>query len=368
LSDTLAAHIRQVKESSTHRNISAASAMAAIGMLAASGIGAKRIVRVLPDLIRRVLPVDTVGFFWSNPSGDMTDAYVENPIFLSADVLLSCQRYQQEDPRNWPSFTENVLAGPVAGYLLPFQTEAFYRSQHFAFTYQRIGARHILDAVMHDGEKPAGCLLFMRSEARGPFTPEEVGLARQIALLLRPAFANTTLPTAEAGSRTFEAGMIAFDGLSPTLHNLAAHQSLWMLAREGGSSMMLEHDDDVEALARRFCQKGVETAHAEGSFIEQQQTAWGAFSTRYETMASGHVLATFQQQLPFVCHLAQWLSGRHTPPRRLIVSWLALLGASRKEIAHLSDLSIHTVAEHINATLASCGASGVPELLRLLAA
>lgn len=140
LSDALAAHIGKIKDSTAHRSDSAASAMASLGMLAASGLGAKRIVRVLPDLIRRVLPVDTVGFFWSNAAGEMTDAYVENPIFLSAEVLLSCQLYQQEDPRNWPSFTENVLAGPVAGYLLPFQTEAFYGSQHFAFTYERIGA------------------------------------------------------------------------------------------------------------------------------------------------------------------------------------------------------------------------------------
>lgn len=341
--------------------------MASLGMLAASGLGAKRIVRVLPDLIRRVLPVDTVGFFWSNAAGEMTDAYVENPIFLSAEVLLSCQLYQQEDPRNWPSFTENVLAGPVAGYLLPFQTEAFYGSQHFAFTYERIGARHILDAVMHDGDRPSGCLLLMRSAAQAPYTPEEVELARQIAQLLRPAFAEGVLPMAETGSRTFDAGIIAFDGLSPTLHNLAAHQNLWMLAREGGA-MMSEREDDVAALARRFCQEGVETARATGGFSEQRHTAWGAFNTRYETMASGQVLATFRQQLPFVCHLAQWLAGRHVPPRRLIVSWLAILGASRKEIAQLSDLSIHTVAEHINATLVSCEVSGVSELLRVLAA
>jgi DNA-binding NarL/FixJ family response regulator len=59
---------------------------------------------------------------------------------------------------------------------------------------------------------------------------------------------------------------------------------------------------------------------------------------------------------------------RMTPPRRLIVAWLAVRGYSRKEIARATGLSIHTVSEHIDLMMSAYGVSGILALLRVLAA
>jgi hypothetical protein len=66
-----------------------ANALANIGMLCISGLPLRSFMRILPDLVRAAFPVDTVGFFWSAPNGDMIDAYVEEPHFLSAEVAIN---------------------------------------------------------------------------------------------------------------------------------------------------------------------------------------------------------------------------------------------------------------------------------------
>jgi len=97
-----------------------------IGMLCSSGVNSQHAIRIVPMLLRQLIAIDIAGFFWANQAGEMIDAYVETPYFLSADVLLSCIRFQDEAKGNWPSFTENVMKGPVAGYLQNYQTPHFY--------------------------------------------------------------------------------------------------------------------------------------------------------------------------------------------------------------------------------------------------
>jgi DNA-binding CsgD family transcriptional regulator len=340
------------------RSSEQASALTAIGLLCASGVGLRAFIRDLPDLVRRVLTVDTVGFFWSDAEGRMTDAYAEKPYFLSAEVLLSCQHYQEEDPRNWPSFTENVLAGPVTGYLIPYQTPAFYASHHYAFTYERIGARHVLDAVVHDGT-PRGCFLFMRAAERGPYSQDEIDTASALAMLAAIAFRVPARPS--VSTRLFHAGLIVFGADNRIMfHNLRAHQSLWMLAPPQDAAFDAR-EASFEALAARQCSDLVRDARANGGYTKHVSNLWGDFEIQCEVGDDGAVAVRFLQRRPWAAHLATALIEANLPARRLTVCWLALMGLSRKEIGRLAEMSVDTVGEHLNALFARFGVSTVQE-------
>ena len=79
-------HIRDVVRltQSNQRNV-----LTNIGMLASSGINSHHVVRIVPMLLRKIMPIDIAGFCWSNSVGDMIDAYAKTPYFLSADILQS---------------------------------------------------------------------------------------------------------------------------------------------------------------------------------------------------------------------------------------------------------------------------------------
>jgi DNA-binding CsgD family transcriptional regulator len=344
------------------RSRGAASGLAALGLLMDTGHDLKAMIRDVPDIVRAALAVDTVGFFWSDEQGNMIDAYVERPYFLSAEVLHSCQTYQNARPGNWPTFTENVLAGPVCGYLIPYQTPDFYRSGHFEFTYANIDAHHILDAVVHDGARPLGCYLLMRAEDRGPFSPEEIAVARAVADATAAAFrapAATRLST-----RMFPAGFVVLDrGGALTQYNLAAHQSLWMLARGGETPMIQSRDDSFEHLFRDYCAELIGDARA-GIFRRRKvANRWGAFELHVETGKDESLLVHFLHSRPAACHLAAELLRLEMPPRRMAVAWHILHGRSRKEAARLCGISPETVNEHVEGLYETLGLRSASELM-----
>ncbi len=339
--------------------------LADIAMLAASGLSVRAYIRILPDLIRRLFQVDTVGFFWCTENGDMVDAYVEEPHFLSAEVLHSCQSYQEERADNWPSFTENVLAGSVTGYLLPYQTPEFYGSHHFSFTYDKIHAYYILDAVVHDGTRPYGCFLLMRSRNAGPFSKHEIALAHDIAKLMIFSFAKPEACTADA-SRHFESGLIMLNAKNViTYRNRAAHQSLWMIAREGSAHMLTDTQDSNDVLLNQFCHSGIHEMRVNGSHEQKFRNSWGDFIVKYDPgEVPGSVMIQFRQAQAFACHVALRLAAEKISPRRIMICWLLLSGLSRKEIAWRLGIGLDTTNEHIACLFAQLGVISNVDLMR----
>ena len=174
-------HIRDVVRlaNANQRNV-----LTNIGMLASSGVNSHHVVRIVPMLLRKIMPIDIAGFCWSNASGEMMDAYAETPYFLSADILQSSIRFQNKSADNWFSFQHNVMAGASAGNLQRFQNETFYNSEHYANHYACINMRHLVDVVIHDGHRPYGAFLLMRSAEKGIFTGDEVTMLKKLVTLL----------------------------------------------------------------------------------------------------------------------------------------------------------------------------------------
>jgi DNA-binding CsgD family transcriptional regulator len=348
---------------SAARGLPAQSAQActAIGLLLATAGRLPLIVRPVFELFRQALPCDTLGYFWADEQGNMTNAFVEQPLFLRADVVMSCMRYQQADPANWPSFNENVLQGPVAGYLLPYQTPAFYRSSHFDETYARIGARHILDVVVHDGARPFGCFLVMRSAESGPFFENDLETGRRLCAML---LLHNDVPAAPfQATRFVEAGRLLVGKAGEVIFaDEAAQLSLWMMAQERGAPPFGTPDEGIEALLARALADEIARARVTGRVRAEFACPWGDFRT--DLLADGdRVFLSIGQLEPYHAELARRLARSDLTARKIAICWLLVAGAQRKEIAHLLDISIDTLSEHITAIYKALRVKSASELV-----
>lgn len=332
-----------------------AAALANLGMLALAGLSSRRIARNLPPLISRVMPVAPMALCWCDSNGAMTDLCSNDPRLISAGSRLAAGNAKSPA---WPRFADIVNAGPVAGTLLRHQSAPFRASTFHRVTLGRVNAEHILDAVVHDGDRPLGCLMLLRSADGGPFTTGEVALARAIADLLLPAFDRDVAPTP---GRRVPAGvaLVAANG-AVTLCTPAAHSSLWSLT---GDAMELAHAG-VADLLHRVCGEGLVLARAAGMHGEEHSTRWGEIVVRYDRGDAGDVMIRFDQRVPHACHIALTIDQLPLSPRRVVVCWLLLQGLSRKEIAWAMQLSPETVNDHLDALFATLGVNSAAAAMR----
>ena len=358
------AHIREIVKGLP---VEFRSLATAIGMFATSGLDSHYVMRTLPKLLRQLVPIDLAGYFWANAAGEMIDAYVETPHFLRAEVVLSCLKFQQEAAGNWPSFQENVLAGPGVGYLQRYQNQHFYQSAHYQLVYAPIHIQHIMDVVVHDGHKPYGAFLLMRTSQHPPFNPLEMQFLRAIADLMVYAHA---LPAAHSvqATRSYDAGILMLsDQQEIAFCNLHAHQILWMLSRDPAIPMQLDHDDSLPTLVHNHCRNGIAQARIHGSYQEHYSNHWGEFVLCYEASANQtHVAVTMSQIQPYPCYLAQKIIHEHLTPMRLMVAWLLTEGYARKEIARTLEITTDTVAEYIKSIFDHFNISSTSQLIRKL--
>ena len=354
-------HIREVVRlaDANQRNV-----LTNIGMLASSGINSHHVVRIVPMLLRKIMPIDIAGFCWSNAAGDMIDAYAETPHFLSADILQSSIRFQNQSEGSWPSFKESVMAGASAGNIQHFLNDTFYNSEHFANHYHRINMRHLVDMVVHDGHRPYGVFLFMRSADKGVFTKKEVALLKAVTNLLPNTF-KTPFQNEVLTKRTYDVGMVVVDkDLNRKFCNLTAHQILWMMTRDSEAPMQFKTDDCLDTLIKKICVKGIQQAIKHQQFTESRQCYWGEFLVKYIYDAELETVAiNLQQMQPYPCHVAIKLSQENLSPTKLMITWLLLKGSVRKDIAKLLGIADDTVAEHIQAIFKHFNVSSTVELI-----
>lgn len=335
-----------------------------IGMLASSGINSHHVVRIVPMLLRKLMPIDIAGFCWSNDLGDMIDAYAETPYFLSADILQSSISFQNQSKSNWPSFKENVLRGPNAGYILNFQDDTFYNSDHYKNHYGRINMRHLVDLVVHDGSRPYGVFFLMRSSEKGVFTSDEVAILKAVSTLMPNAF-KTPIQTDIPTKRTYDLGIVVVDkNLKRQFCNLTAHQILWMMSRDTELPMYFESDDHLDTLIKKTCSHGIKQAIKHQHFTETRYCYWGEFIVKYIYDQELQTVAiNLQQMQPYSCHVAIKLSQENLSPTKLMITWLLLKGSVRKEIAKLLEIAEDTVAEHVQAIFKHFGVSSTVNLV-----
>lgn len=358
------AQLKYIRDVVRLANTNKRNVLTNIAMLASSGVNSHHVARIVPMLLRKIMSIDIAGFCWSSASGEMIDAYAETTYFLSADIPQFSILFQNQYADSWPSFQKNVMAGASAGNLQRFQDETFYNSEYYANHYACINMRHLVDVVIHDGYRPYGAFLLMRSAEKGIFTKDEVVLLKTVTSLLTNAF-KTPLKTEVPTKRTYDLGIVVVDKkLKRMFCNLTAHQILWMMSREAEKAIQFEPNSNIDALIQKSCTHGINQAIKHQQYTETRNCQWGEFIVKYiydpELVT---VAINLQQMQPYPCHIAIKLSQENLSPTRLMITWLLLKGSVRKEIAKLLEIAEDTVAEHIQTIFKHFGVKSTVELV-----
>lgn len=256
------------------------------------------------------------------------------------------------------------MAGASAGNIQRFQNDTFYNSDHFANHYHRINMRHLVDMVVHDGHRPYGAFLLMRSADKGVFTAKEVEILKAVTSLLPNAF-KTPIQSDVPTKRTYDLGIVIVDKkLNRKFCNLTAHQILWMMTRNSETPMQFDADNSLDSLIHQSCKHGIKQAIKHQQFTETRNCYWGEFIVKYIYDPELKTIAiNLQQMQPYPCHIAIKLNQENLTPARLMISWLLLKGSVRKEITKLLLIAEDTVAEHIQAIFKHFGVRSSIELI-----
>lgn len=320
-----------------------------IGLLATSGLHPDEQMPEMCHLLNHLFKLNTCGFFWSDEVGNLQDAWCLSPEFLCYKTLMACYDYQASGTRVWPTFQENVLKGPVAGYLLPFQNERFYASPHFASSYQPINVRHLLDVVLHDGKKPFGAFLMMRSEQQGCFTPDERNLMTKLipiinqAFIIPPTLGNTQYSKKE----TTGFALLGSDGKYKSMSE-EARRIVWMITHAQPRSFTDPNDPTIERHLEQLVAKHRVPLKWGERFSVDLDNCWGKFNLMFEQEPhTQDVIVMARRKVPFASQLAFALLPFNFPPMRQIVAWLLAHNQSRNEIANALGVCSDTVADHI---------------------
>ena len=342
---------------------------ATIGLLTYSGLDPLQTIPEMCYLLQYLYGLVSCGFFWSDANGDMIDAWCLAPSFLSFKTLMSCREYQESATRSWPTFQENVLRGPVAGYLLPFQNERFYASPHFQVSYNSIRARHIMDVVLHDGIRPYGAFLLMRSDEQGPFNPDERKQLESLIPIMTAAFLQTPARRAQYAEReSTGVALASADGSYKTLSE-EARRIAWMITHEVAGSFANPNDPSIETHFERLVAQDREQWQQSFTCEIERRNRWGHFHIKYEhEPQSGDLIVVFSRKIPLISRLALQVARFSWPPMRQIVAILLAQDLSRKQIALALGLSVETVTSHIKRIYKDTGSASSHTLLFRLTA
>jgi len=324
------------------------SRAATVGLLAFSGLSSLQTMPEMCYLLQSLYGLVSCGFFWSEETGEMVDAWCLAPSFLSFKTLVSCREYQESATRSWPTFEENVLRGPVAGYLLPFQNERFYASPHYLVSYGPINARYIMDVVLHDGTRPYGAFLMMRSKEQGPFTPDERTELQNLIPILTAAFVQPPSGKTQYAEREIAgAALASADGSYKSLSE-EARRIIWMITHEEPGSFANPEDPSIESHFEQLVARDRGQWQQNPSCEVERQNRWGQFRIKYEQEPqTGDLVVMVSRKLPLVSRLAMQVAHFNWSPMRQIVAVLLAQDFSRKEIADTLGLSVETVTSHI---------------------
>lgn len=341
-------HLIQLKHHLSSVDHSNQNIVTTIGLLASSGLNHTEKIAEMCHLLKKLFKLNTCGFFWSDQDGNMQDAWCLTPDFLSFKTLMSCLAYQASGTRVWPPFQENVLAGPMAGYLLPFQNEQFYASPYFQESYHTQNVRHILDVVLHDGTRPWGAFLMMRSAQQGRFTPDERRLLTKLIPILNQAFSVPSLVQSKYAKKEMSGfALLCKNGKYKSMSE-EARRIVWMLTHIEPGSFANPNDPSIEHHLEHLVAKHEEQIKSGEKLSIEIDNRWGRFNLAFEQEPKAQdIILMLRRKVPLSSQLAFALLKFNFPPMRQIVAWLLAHNLSRNEIAAELDICAGTVTEHI---------------------
>jgi hypothetical protein len=319
-----------------------------IGLMAYSGLNNTQLIPELCRLLQRTFNLAECGFFWSDSQGSLLDAWCTAPQFLNFNTLMSCAQYQASGHRTWPTFTENVLMGAMCGYLLPFQNERFYASEHYKAVYQPMGVRHLLDVVLHDGHRPFGAFLLMRTTSQGTFTPDERSFLAKLIPTLTAAFcANSDHEVSYSDQTSTGFASISREG-SVRFMDAKAASVVWALSYDKPGAFAQPNPQTLMQHLHQIIRPYWNQVLAGERFSWTIQNRWGRFNLAFsQHHESPDIILHLSKHTPLHTHLITKLHTLNLPPMRQMVAWLLTLNHSRQQIADALGITQETATSHI---------------------
>ena len=320
-----------------------------IALMSYSDVNNTELMPELSKLLKTIFNLQECGFFWSDAAGNFLDAWCTAPQFLKFDTLVSCAQFQASHNRAWPTFTENVLVGPICGYLLPFQNERFYASEHYASVYEPMGVKHLLDLVIHDGTRPHGSFLMMRNAKQGSFTPDERNFLSKLIPTINAAFLkkDTNLPTLQSDYYHTGFAVISAQGELRMMDAKAAGIT-WALAFDKPGAFANPATPKLTAHLSQIFAPYLKSAIKGETPSWVVKNRWGQFNMQFELMyESTDFVLKLSKNTPMHTLLIAKLHQYKLPPMRQMVAWLLLLNNSRQQIADALGITLETAISHI---------------------
>ncbi len=325
------------------RNLDAAT----IALMAASKVNDTLLIPELCSTFKTIFNLAECGFFWSNERGEFLDAWCTTPHFLNFDTLNSCAAFQAEGERNWPTFTENVLAGPLAGYLIPFQNERLYASAHFKRVYEPLNVKFLLDVVLHDGQRPYGAFLMMRTLAQGQFTEEECDFIASLIPTLNGIFKEEQPNVTYSDKLTTGFSVLSENGEANYIDSVAS-SIVWALVYDTPGAFANPTAPNLSKQLEALCAPYYEKALEGEEMIFSIKNRWGCFNLKFESpYSSRQISVQLQKRVPLRTEIINKLYLLKLTPMQQIVAYQLALNGSRQEIAESLGVSIETVTTHI---------------------
>ncbi|MFA6179176.1 MAG: hypothetical protein WC696_06140 [Candidatus Methylopumilus sp.] len=320
----------------------------AIGLMSYSGLQSLQLMPELCKLLQDTFNLAEAGFFWSDIDGNFQDAWCTAPHFLSFDVIASCAQYQASGNRTWPTFTENVLMGAVCGYLLPFQNARFYASEHYEKCYAKIGVRHVLDLVLHDGVRPYGSFLLMRSAENGPFKPDERSYLEKLIPTITAAFSPVKRSEVAYSDQTNDGfALISREGKTTFMDTKAASVA-WALTYETPFAFARPDAPKLSENLNEIIKPYISRALTGERFSWVIENRWGRFNLSFnQQYESDQIMLHMSKSTPLYTQIINKLHKLDLPPMRQMVALLLVLNHTRQEIASALGITLETATSHI---------------------
>lgn len=331
------------------------------------GLDGRKIVPSVLRALRELIPADYLFFFWTDEEGELQGAYEDPAAPDGVHALYFGEFHNRQEAEALPRFADTMRAGPDI-FFPDFSPQAVRGTAFYERIVRPLNSRYPAVIVLRDGARCLGMVVFHRTPAMGPFTPDEVSMLRDIRHCLVQALTVTPRPPGLWVSDRGE-GLLILDRQGRLQHHNPESVSL---------IQMLSDARTVQALARPTTTLPMPVTAVHRCLHEQwlgmespspettMHNVWGRFRLRAHPLAEaadGIKGVTIRREIPLRLRVWESLPRQPlTPRQRELCFWLAG-DFSYQDIAVRMGISRHTVIEYMQEIYAKLDVRGREALL-----
>ena len=325
----------------------------------------------LVNAVRELVAFDAAEFAWVDPSGELTNLYVEP--MLTEEVLhfhFARKDTAGEHPATGTFRLRAAQPDPISTVSV---TDAVRQTEFYRDVLLRLKAQHVLFCVIRDRDRALGQLALYRSEARPAFCAADRHAISAIANYIAHALDDASVIGRHAGSdqnyRDTDHQAMLLLGRDGSLRHCssAARRLLQFVTLDSLNRGTLDQlDSAIQSLMRELAEHLIAVFRRGGAIDNPPgivvTNRWGRFVLRAywltDDAESPDALIGVQvrRQEPMVLRLSQAMRKLGLSPQQKEVGLLLAQGKSNPEIAGALGVSLNTANYHVKQVFAKLNA------------